>query len=41
MNPEEKSIQEQIASGQIPTRKISSDVPTEEIDLPRKGRQGK
>lgn len=38
MNPEEKSIQEQIAKGQIPTRKISADVPTEEIELPSQGR---
>lgn len=38
MTPEEKSIQEQIAKGQIPTRRISADIPTEEIDLPSQGR---
>lgn len=35
---EEKSIKEQIASGQIPTRRIDADIPVEEIDLPSQGR---
>jgi len=38
MGPDEKTIQEQIASGQIPTRQINADVPTEEIELPSKGK---
>lgn len=38
MDPEEKSIQEQIARGEIPTRKIDADIPTEEIELPSQGR---
>ena len=33
MDPEEKSIQEQIARGEIPTRKIASDIPTEEKSI--------
>lgn len=39
MTPEEdKSIQEQIARGEIPTRRIDADIPTEEIELPSQGR---
>jgi len=39
MNIEEnKSIKEQLNSGQIPTRQIYEDVPTEEIELPSKGK---
>ena len=35
---EEKNIQEQIARGEIPTRKIGGDIPTEEIELPSQGK---
>ena len=38
MNPEEKTIQEQVAAGKIPTRRLDADIPTEEIDLPSQGR---
>jgi len=38
MNPEEKPIQEQVAAGKIPTRRLDADVPTEEIELPSQGR---
>jgi len=38
MTPEEKTIQDQIMKGQIPTRRLDADVPTEEIDLPSQGR---
>lgn len=39
MNPtDEKTIREQIARGQIPTKKLDANIPTEEIDLPSRGR---
>lgn len=39
MNPiEDKDIREQIAKGQIPTRKLDANIPTEEIELPSQGK---
>jgi predicted RNA-binding Zn-ribbon protein involved in translation (DUF1610 family) len=35
---EQDKIKEQLASGQIPTRQINADIPTEEIELPSQGR---
>lgn len=35
---EQDKIKEQLAAGQIPTRQINADIPTEEIDLPSQGR---
>ena len=35
---EQDKIKEQLAAGQIPTRQINADVPTEEIELPSQGR---
>ncbi len=35
---EQDKIKEQLAAGQIPTRQINADIPTEEIELPSQGR---